>query len=124
MTYANFMTMTQMVGVAALGLTTTLGMGEALAENPSNPTSLSRTDIYAPPSPASSVYHPAPTQPYTMTSGASRTPYAGPVISESTPWWEQKEGRYAIFGGFCLFILGLAGSVFWTIHNHFKNGGE
>jgi hypothetical protein len=123
MTYANFMT--QMTGVVALGLTTTLGMGEALAQNPSHPTSLSRTDVYAPPSPTSSVYHPAPTRPYVMTSvPANGRPYDGPVISERTPWWQEKEGRYAIFGGFCLFMLGLAGSVFWTIHNHFKNGGE
>lgn len=123
MTYANFMT--NMVGVAALGLTTSLGMGEALAQNPSSlPPPPSRTDVYSPPPPTASVYRPAPIQPYVMSSSSKASPYEGPTISDSTPWWQLQEGRYAIFGGFTLFMLGLAGSIFWTIRNHYKNGGE
>lgn len=121
MTYTNMVA--RMAGVSAFGLAMNLSMETASAQNLS--TTATVHEVYAPPPPSASVYHPEPRQPYVMMprpSGSAANP--GPVLSERLPWWELQEGRFGFFIGLSILMIGLAGGILYVIDRHEKESGS
>jgi len=46
------------------------------------------------------------------------------MVSERLDWWERQEGRIGFFIGLSILLLGLAGSIFYVIDQHYKDGKQ
>ena len=111
--------MSHAVGVAAFAFTTSLSC-ETLAQTP--PPEAFEAPVAGPAASAP----PAASVPWSVTARpapSAETPRpSGPVISERLDWTRTFEGRLAIYAVFAAIVIGLGGSILWTVHRHKDEG--